>query len=303
MKTLKDQIKTIATSIGYEACGIAGAEPFVEYRQAIQRFSQQFPESADLYQSMDRRTDPRARNPWAKSIVACIRLYGKYAIPESVTRHIGRSYLGDRRIEGCPDHIMPRQMKDSLKALGLRVKVGGVPSREAAVRAGVAQIGKNGFAFAAQCGSWNNIESWLIDAELEPDRPAEPAPCPSGCRACLNACRTGALAEPYVMNMKRCIAYLTYEAPRPLPEELEAKMGPWIYGCDDCQRVCPMNQGQWEPREPTPWLDRALPHLTPESLATMDQETFSRVIYPILWYIPESDLARWHANAKRALGQ
>ncbi len=299
--TLKINIQNLAAGLGYHACGISGVAPFEDYRIALAGLMERFPETADLYRHMERRINPATLVPWARSIIVCIRRYGKYAIPEHLAQHIGRNYLCDRRIPGCPDNTLPKRMKEGLRALGLRVRTGGVPSREAATRAGVARIAKNGFAVTEGCGSWINIESWMVDAEIEPDTPAPAAPCPEGCQACRNACPTQALCEPYVIDMKRCVAYLTYEAPEPIPEALRSKMGPWIYGCDACQKACPLNQGQWERREPTPWLDDVAAHLTPETLATMDQETYATVVHPLFGYIPVTNLARWQANAKRAL--
>ncbi len=277
-------------------------QPFDNYQTALKQHALRFPDAATLYQEMERRVNPAQFAPWAKSIVVAVRRYGKYDLPETITHHIGRNYLCDRRIKDCPDNTLPKRMKQGLISLGHRVKVGGIPCREAAVRAGLVRIGRNGFAYAEGCGSWLNIEAWLIDAELEPDPPSAPeAPCPTGCRACLDACRTCALTEPYVVDMKRCIAFLTYEEAKPIPAELWKKMGPWIYGCDDCQNVCPMNKGLWDPLEPASWIKTIASKLTPEALATMDVETFKKFIYPLFWYIPESDLGRWHQNALRAM--
>ena len=300
--TMKAHIKALAADLGYHACGITGMHRFDDYQTALTRLAVRFPDSASLYQGMERRIDPATFAPWAKSIVVAIRRYGKYDIPASLTRHIGRNYLCDRRIKACPDNTLPKRMKQELGALGCRVKVGGIPCRDAAVRAGLVQIGRNGFAYAEGCGSWLNIEAWLVDAELEPDTPAALAtPCPPGCRACLDACRTCALTEPYVVDMKRCIAYLTYGEDLPVPTELWDKMGPWIYGCDDCQNACPLNHGKWEPREPAPWIESVASQLTPEALASMDLETYLKLVRPLFWYISETDLARWHHNAGRAL--
>jgi epoxyqueuosine reductase len=299
--TIKTQIKALAAEVGYAACGIAGTQPFEDYRAALQDRITRFPEAAELYRELEGRVEPRAVAPWARSIVVCVRHYGKYAIPDRLVGLIARNYLCDRRIKACPDNGMPGSMKAGLKRLGLRVKTGGVPGRAAAVRAGVAGFGRNNFAYADGCGSWINIESWMVDAEMEADTPAAPAPCPEGCRACIKACPTGALCEPYVMRQDRCTAYLTFEAPEPIAPELWEKMGKWIYGCDVCQQACPMNKGKWERREPTPWLDEVLDQLTPEALAAMDQETYRKVVFPLFSYISEDNLARWHANARRAV--
>jgi epoxyqueuosine reductase len=297
----KAQIKALAIELGYAACGVAGVEPFEDYRAALQDRIKRFPEAAELYRELEGRVDPRAVAPWAKSIVVCVRRYGKYAIPGELVGHIGRNYLCDRRIKACPDHTMPGKMKAGLVRLGARVKTGGVPGRAAAVRAGVAGFGRNSFVYAGGCGSWVNIESWMINAELEPDLPAPPAPCPEGCQACRNACPTGALQEPYIMRQDRCTAYLTFEAPEPVAPELWGKMGKWVYGCDVCQQVCPLNKGTWERRDSTPWLDEVLDHLTPAALAVMDQDTYEKVVHPLFGYIPKDNLARWQANARRAV--
>jgi epoxyqueuosine reductase len=300
--SLKESIKKLAADVGYVACGFTGVEPFDHYRDALRTLEQRFPESAALYDGMERRADPRTTVPWAGSIVVALRRYGRYKVPAGLARHIGLNYLCDRRNGACPDTVMPKRMKEGLKALGLRVKTGGVPARAAAVRAGVAGLARNGFVYRAGCGTWVNVEAWVIDAVVEPDRPAPAAPCPEGCRACEAACRTGALVGPGRVRMDRCVAYLTYGAPWPVAPELWERMGPWIYGCDDCQNACPLNKGCWDAKEPAPWLEAVADRLTPEALVSMDDATYRDVVHPLFWYIDENDLARWHANAKRALG-
>jgi epoxyqueuosine reductase len=164
----------------------------------------------------------------------------------------------------------------------------------------VAQIGRNGSAYSPRFGSWINVEAWRVDAELPPDTPARECPCPGTCRACLDACPGGALVEPFVMRMDRCVAWLTYSAPHPIRPEQWGRMGPWIYGCDVCQDVCPLNHGKWQDEEDTPWLREVAHYLRPQALADMSQETYEKIVHPLFWYIPAEDLERWHANARRA---
>ena len=249
---------------------------------------------------MRHRADPRRTAPWARTVVVCIRRYGVYRLPPQPVGHIGRNYLVDRRAEACADHGMAKAMTDGLRDLGLRVKKGGVPDRLCAVKAGVARIGRNGFAYADGCGSWINIATWRIDAEVEADAPAWESPCPPRCRACLEACPTGAITEPHVTAMQRCVAYLTYDAPHPIDPDLWEHMGPWVYGCDVCQEVCPLNRDAWIEKRPAPWLESIADLLRPERLAVMDRETYETTVHPLFWYIPREDLGRWHANARRA---
>ena len=300
--SLESQIRDLARSVGYVDCRFTTAEPFDDYREALEARARRFPEAAALYEAMKGRVDPRGNAPWVRSVVVAVRAYGKYRLPAGLEGHIGRNYLADRRIAACPDSAMPKRMKAGLIGLGIRVKAGGVPCRAAAARCGAVRIGRNGFAYAREHGSWINLEAWRVDAELAPDS-ADPDPlCPPGCRACLEACPTQAIADPYVMRMDRCVAYLTYGAPGPIPRELWDRMGPWVYGCDACQSCCPLNAGRWEGAEAAPWLDGVADRLRPEALATMDMAAYRDVVHPLFWYIDadEAGLARWRGNAIRA---
>jgi len=293
-------IKRLALETGYVACGITTAEPFEDYARALAERMRLFPEAAGLYGEMLERVDPRAAAKWAKSIVVCLHWYGKYELPDRALGHIGRAYLADRRFEECPDHDMPARMKAGMKALGLRVRTGGAPCRPAAIRAGIAAQARNGFICSAEYGSWVNIECWLVDAELPADKPSDKCPCPDGCRACIDACPTGALVAPFRMRMDWCAAYLTYYAPLPVDPVLESKMGGWIYGCDACQEACPLNKGKWKNSERAEWMFKVAEHLALQALAGMTEGTYREIVHPRFSYIPVADLARWHANASRA---
>jgi epoxyqueuosine reductase len=296
-----DAIRAAADGIGYVRCGFTTTAPFERFATDVARRAAAYPDVADAYRAMAGRADPRAQALWARSVVVCIRRYGKYRLPGEPIGHIGRNYLADRRIPACPDHDMPGRMTRALRNLGLRVKRGGLPDRAAAERAGVAAIGRNGFAYAADWGSWINIETWLVDVELPPGS-ALPTPCPPGCRACTDACPTSAIERPYTMRMDRCIAHLTYGAPEPLDPALAERMGGWVYGCDECQAACPLNHGAWQDLEPAAWLDDIARLLTPEALANLDFETWRARIQPLFWYIPDTEEGwmRWRRNAARA---
>ena len=292
-------IKQAALDCGYIDCGITAARPFDIYAEALQKRIALFPETRELYQPMLERCDPCRNAPWVNSIIVCVHQYGKYRLPNGLGSHIGRNYLADRRNPANPDYANERHFTTHLRAMGLRVKRGGVPERLVGMLAGVTQIGRNGFAYHPRGGSWINIESWRVDLPLPTDQPAAACPCPAGCRRCMDACPTKALREPYLMRMDHCIAHLTYHAAWPIPKHLWHAMGNWIYGCDICQLVCPLNRDKWKNTLPMPWLDAVKSRLTPQALATMDAETYRRFVHPHFWYIPKDDVERWRANAGR----
>jgi epoxyqueuosine reductase len=177
--------------------------------------------------------------------------------------------------------------------------------REFAQLAGLGWIGKNTLLLNRENGSWFFLAALLTDVELEYDAAHETDHCGT-CRACLEACPTGAFPQPYVLDASRCISYLTIELRGAVPTELRAGMGEWAFGCDICQDVCPWNShtnrtigasgnhvGEFQPRADTNPL-----HLIP--LFTMDDAAFrKRFRHTPLWRPKRRGLLR---NAAIVLG-
>lgn len=139
-----------------------------------------------------------------------------------------------------------KQLADKISSVqgefGFRPFVDSAPvlERPLAAKAGLGWIGKHSLLLNPQAGSWFFLGELLVDLPLPVDQPLT-QDCGS-CVACITMCPTGAIVAPYVVDARRCISYLTIELKDAIPEELRPLIGNRIYGCDDCQLVCPVNR-------------------------------------------------------------
>jgi epoxyqueuosine reductase len=159
--------------------------------------------------------------------------------------------------------------------------------REGAARAGVGFYGKNTLLITRRFGSWVVLGALVTDVEVEAGAPLE-LDC-GECRLCIEACPTGALDEPGVLDSARCLSYWT-QAPAAIPEEYRGELGSQVYGCDICQDVCPWNRGVEKRRAAEPLPEGAEPVVSLVDWLESAQEDLRRR-YDRL-YVPRND-PRW----------
>ncbi len=160
---------------------------------------------------------------------------------------LGRDYhkVMRNRLKKLADQIAQRAQE-----LVARPFVDSAPilERPLAAKAGLGWVGKHSLLLNREPGSFFFLGELLVNLPLPVDRPVEEG-C-GKCVACITTCPTGAIVAPYVVDARRCISYLTIELDGPIPEPLRPLMGNRIYGCDDCQLICPWNRFARASREP-----------------------------------------------------
>jgi epoxyqueuosine reductase len=137
---------------------------------------------------------------------------------------------------------LAKKIQQHVSALGYRVFTDSAPVLEVelGVQSGLGWRGKHTLLLSRDSGSMFFLGEIYVNIPLPPT-PKQTPHCGS-CNACIDVCPTGAIIQPYVLDARKCISYLTIEHPGPIPIELRSKMGNHIYGCDDCQTVCPWNK-------------------------------------------------------------
>ena len=303
----KKEVIEKAKELGYADIGFTTAEPFPSQKQILE-------ERKELYQffrgypDLVRGTDPKNEFPDAKSIIVLLEGYFNETFPPVMEAHFGRCYQDDDRVTKDTRHPRMKAFRGFLRDHGIQSKVPGyIPHRLSAARAGVANFGKNNFLYANRCNagsSWIFPMTIVVDAEFEPDESTIEVGCPDWCRnACIAACPTRAILGPNKLNPTRCISYLSYYAREITPMELREPMGTWVYGCDQCQNVCPRN---------TAWKTRKMPvnqrvvvkaeDFELPKLLHMDIDYYEKRIQPHMFYINTKNMWLWKMNTARAMG-
>jgi epoxyqueuosine reductase len=267
---LADELVAVGRSYGLAAVGVTDAEIFTETLQdLLDRRRQGLQGDMQFtYRNPERSTDPRRILPGARSLVVGAWGYRREDpdddARESPQRPRARVARYAQRDHYASLRLALSAVADRLKQDGWRATVvcddNALVDRAAAHRAGLGWFGKNSLLLLPGLGSWFVLGSVVTDAPLcvdpEPLRPTTLHGHGSGCGSCtrcMTACPTGALVSPGVVDARRCLAWLV-QAPGSFPDEFREALGDRIYGCDECQSVCPINRLA-ERRDPPPPME------------------------------------------------
>jgi epoxyqueuosine reductase len=241
-------LKKWAVEAGFDRAGVARLEPS-EHRQALSRWLEKGDHASMKY--MERRSETRLNPatllPQSRTVLCCALQYYPLDSCEPVSGNLWSRVARYARGRDYHD-IMLRMLRAVAAKIeeafpGSRtrpyVDTGPILERELAARAGLGAVGKNTNLLHPEGGSWFLLGEVLTTLELQPD-PAIEDLCGT-CTACLEACPTGALPEPYRLDSNRCISYWTIEHRGDFPDSIRQSLEDWVFGCDICQDVCPLN--------------------------------------------------------------
>ncbi|MGO2497826.1 MAG: tRNA epoxyqueuosine(34) reductase QueG [Vibrio litoralis] len=248
---LANKIKQWGKELGFQQVGITDVD-LSEHEAQLQRWL-----DAGYHGSMDwmarhgmMRARPQELHPGTIRVIS-VRM--DYLPPEAqfasnlsdpTQAYISRYSLGRDYHKLIRNQLkkLGQRIEEEVGELGYRPFVDSAPilERPLAQKAGLGWAGKHSLILDKQAGSWFFLGELLVDIPLPIDEP-QTDQC-GQCRACMTSCPTGAIVEEGVIDARLCISYLTIELDGVIPEELRSKIGNRIYGCDDCQLVCPWNR-------------------------------------------------------------
>jgi epoxyqueuosine reductase len=281
------QVKQRAREVGLDLCGIAAAGDIADLARLPEWLARGFGgRMTYLNRTARRRADIRRWLPGARSVVVAAALYNTdeahhVDLAGPSRARIARYAWGDdyHEVVGRRLDRLTRWMRaEAGPGFDARwcVDHGPVQEKVYARAAGIGWIGKNTCVIHPERGSWFVLGVAATTAELEPDEPALDR-CGS-CRLCIEACPSGAIVAPYLLDARRCLSYLTIEIRGAIPEDQRPDLGSHVFGCDICQDVCPFNalapvagDDCWKPRP-------ALAAATIEGLWQMDDASLDQAI-------------------------
>ena len=276
------KIKSAAKALGFLSCGISKADFLEDEAPRLEQWLNQGHHGSMSYMErhFDKRLDPRLLVPGAKSVVSLLLNYhtDKKQTDPKAPKISSYAYGTDYHF------VIKEKLKELMQIIHReigevngRVFVDSAPVMDKAwaAKSGLGWLGKNTNLISKQVGSFFFIAELIIDLELDYDAPVTDH-CGS-CTACIDACPTDALLQPYQIDGSKCISYLTIELKENIPTEFKGQMDNWAFGCDICQTVCPWNRFAKPHSEPAFEPHEELLNLTKSEWQEMTSVIFNKV--------------------------
>jgi epoxyqueuosine reductase len=274
-------IKTEAKRLGFLSCGISKSDFLEEEAPRLEKWlnNNMHGEMGYMANHFDKRLDPRLLVEGSKSVISLLLNY----FPEET--QVADSYKISKYAYGQDyHHIIKSKLKqlqefitEEIGEVNGRAFVDSAPvlDKAWAAKSGLGWIGKNSNLLTQQVGSFYFIAELIVDIELEYDHRVTDH-CGT-CTACLDACPTQAIVEPYVVDGSKCISYFTIELKNELPIDVKGSFDDWMFGCDVCQDVCPWNRFSKPHKEPLFNPNPQLLSMTKKDWEEITEDVFQKV--------------------------
>lgn len=307
---LLDRIREWGDALGFQALGFTGVD-LQQHEEYLQKWLAKgyHGEMEWMARHGSKRSRPDTLVPGTCTVITARMDYlpkganAEQVLSQSELAYISRYALGRdyHKLMRARLAKLARQIETQLGTGRYRAFVDSAPVLERALaeNAGLGWIGKNTMLLNDKAGSWFFLGEIYTDIPLPPDPPQATQHCGT-CQACLDICPTQAFVAPWVLDARKCISYLTIEFDGVIPEALRRAMGNRIYGCDDCQLVCPWNKFAAQTREPDFAPRHQLDSITLATCFGWDEATFlARTEGSAIRRIGYS---QWRRNVAIALG-
>jgi len=274
-------IKAEAKRLGFLSCGISKAEFLEEEAPRLENWLKKnmHGEMGYMENHFDKRLDPTKLVEGSKSVISLILNYFPGESQKENTYKLSKYAYGQDY-----HHVIKSKLKElqnfiseEIGEVSGRAFVDSAPvlDKAWAAKSGLGWIGKHSNLLTQQVGSFYFIAELIVDLELEYDHRVTDH-CGT-CTACIDACPTQAIVEPYVVDGSKCISYLTIELKNEIPSEFQGKMDDWMFGCDVCQDVCPWNRFSKSHREPLFNPNPDLLSMTKKDWEEITEDVFKKV--------------------------
>jgi len=274
-------IKTEARRLGFMSCGISKAGFLEKEAPRLENWLNENMHGEMLYMEnhFDKRLDPTKLVEGSKSVISLLLNYFPYGIQREDSYKISKYAYGTDYhfvIKGKLKQLL-QFMQDEIGEIDGRAFVDSAPvlDKAWAAKSGLGWIGKNSNLLTKQVGSFYFIAELIVDLELEYDS-AVTDHCGS-CTACIDACPTQAIVEPYKVDGSKCISYFTIELKEALPTSVKGQFEDWMFGCDICQDVCPWNKFSKPHNEPLFNPHPELLEMDKKDWEELTKETFDEI--------------------------